>query len=109
MIKQALMLGCWLACTCALLGACASGEACRRDPITGSDRCQPASGNAGEAIGTAVAATAAWTAVGCTVNGCEPPFYCNGETKMCERIRCDEGGRSCPPAYVCDLEDHVCR
>jgi hypothetical protein len=96
---------------CALvLTACATGsEACRRDPITGSQQCQPASGDYTEAVGTAAAATAAWAAVGCTVNGCEPPFRCNGETKMCERIRCAEGKQSCPAGYSCDLADGVCK
>ena len=94
---------------CGLLFACASSEACRRDPITGMQRCQPASGNVGEAVGTAAAATVAWTAVGCTVNGCVAPYRCNESTKACERIRCDEGSASCPPGYACDPEDRVCK
>ncbi len=92
------------------LAACATGNsACRRDPITGQESCQPASGNYGEAAVTAIAAGAAWGAVGCTVNDCEPPFRCNQETKFCERIRCGEGDSRCPPAYTCDPVDHVCR
>ena len=98
-----------IALACALLAGCASSQGCRRNQITGAQDCQPASGDVGEAVGTAAVATAAWAAVGCTVNGCEAPYRCNGETKMCERIRCDEGGGSCPPGYACDLEDHVCR
>jgi hypothetical protein len=98
-----------LAACCVLLGGCATGEACQRDAITGMQRCQPASGDVGEAVGTAAAATVAWAAVGCTVNGCEAPYRCNGETKLCERIHCDEGEDVCPPGYACDLEDHVCR
>jgi hypothetical protein len=90
--------------------ACATGPAaCTRDPITGQSRCQQASGSYGEAVGTAVAAGAAWAVVGCTVNDCEPPFRCNHDTKLCERIRCSEGRNSCPPAYSCDPVDHVCR
>jgi len=90
--------------------ACASGSACRKDQITGAQQCQPASGSYGEAAGTAVVAAGAWGAVGCTVNGCEPPFRCNGKTKLCERIRCEEGLTSaCPPGYLCDPEDRVCR
>jgi hypothetical protein len=100
----------FVTCAALLLGAaCASGEACKRDPITGSERCQPASGNAGEAIGTVAAAGAAWAAVGCTVNDCEPPFRCNPDSKMCERIHCEEGKQVCPSGYACDPEEHVCR
>lgn len=93
-----------------LLGACATGNsACKRDPITGSSTCQPVSGSYGEAAATVVAAGAAWAVVGCTVNDCEPPFRCNHKTKLCERIRCDEGKGSCPPAYTCDPVERVCR
>jgi hypothetical protein len=99
-----------LALFAALLGACATGpQVCRKDPITGSERCQASSGNAGEAAGTVVGAAAAWGVVGCKVNGCEPPFRCNAGTKMCERTPCGEGQGSCPPAYHCDLDDNVCR
>ncbi|HMI91478.1 MAG TPA: hypothetical protein VK509_08955 [Polyangiales bacterium] len=94
---------------CALLTGCATESACKKDPITGSQRCQNASGDPGQAVGTAAVAAGAWTVAGCTVNGCEPPFTCNAQTKMCERIRCDEGKGACPPAYVCDPEDHVCK
>jgi hypothetical protein len=93
-----------------LHAGCASGpEVCQRDPVTGSERCQTSSGDYGEAAATAVAATAAWGVVGCTVNGCQPPFRCNQETKQCERIRCTEGNASCPPAYVCDPKDQLCK
>ena len=101
-LSGALALGC-------VLFACASGQVCRKDPITGSDRCQSSSGDYGEAAATAVAAGASWAVVGCTVNGCEPPYRCNAKTKMCERIACEEGTRSCPPGYSCDPEDKVCK
>jgi hypothetical protein len=91
------------------LTGCASGQACRHDVVTGRDECQPASGNAGEAVGTAVAAGAAFAVVGCTVNGCEPPYRCNGKTKLCERIACGEGKSSCPAGYACDPEDNRCK
>jgi hypothetical protein len=92
------------------MSACATGgEACREDAITGMQRCQPASGNYAEAAGTAVAAGAAWGAVGCTVNGCELPLRCNSESKQCERIRCGEGGDPCPPGFNCDAEQLVCK
>jgi len=104
----------WVALCCAVmvsaLSACATGsEACREDAITGMQRCSPASGDYGEAVGTAVVSGAAWGVAGCTVNGCEPPFRCNGETKQCERIPCGEGGDSCPPGYNCDAEQLVCK
>lgn len=98
-----------VACLLSWAIGCASGEACKRDPITGMEQCQLASGSYGEAIGTAAAAAAATAAVGCTVNGCEPPFRCNSDTKLCERIRCTEGKASCPPAYTCDPEQGVCK
>jgi hypothetical protein len=103
-LKGALLLG-----LLAYPQACASGEACQRDPITGADRCQPASSSYAEAVGTAAAATAAFGAVGCTLNDCEPPFRCNQKTKLCERIRCGEGKGTCPPAYTCDLQQGVCK
>jgi hypothetical protein len=100
----------WLLSVLSTMGACASGpDVCRRDQITGSERCQPASGDYGEAAATAAAAAVAWTAVGCTVNGCAAPFRCNADTKMCERIPCGEGQGSCPPTYVCDSDDHLCK
>jgi hypothetical protein len=93
-----------------LAAACASGpDVCKRDPITGSERCQPASGDYGEAAATVGIASAAWAVAGCTVNGCEPPYRCNGETKMCERIPCGEAKDSCPPMYHCDAEDNLCK
>ena len=98
-----------IAACAALVAACATGpEVCRKDPITGSQQCQTASGNYGEAAGTALGAAAVWGVAGCKVNGCEPPFRCNEGTKMCERIPCSEGD-ACPSAFACDLEDHLCR
>lgn len=98
----------WL-CAAWAGGGCATGVACRTDPVTGSERCQPTSGSYGNAVATVGIAAASWALVGCSVNGCEPPFRCNAESKMCERIPCHEGKNVCPPGYSCDLEDHVCR
>lgn len=56
------------------------------------------------AVGVAATATAV---VGCTVNGCLPPYRCNEATKLCEMIHCDEN-EPCPAAYTCDLETHRC-
>ena len=90
--------------------SCAGGyNACKKDPITGSERCQPGSSNTGDAVGTAAAAGAVWAVTGCTVNGCEPPLRCNPKTKMCERIPCGEGLGNCPPNLICDPQDHVCK
>lgn len=93
-----------------LLCACATGsQACTHNAVTGEDDCNASSGDYGEAIGTAAVAAGSWAVVGCTVNGCEAPFRCNGKTKMCERISCGEGQGSCPPAYNCDPKDNLCK
>ena len=92
------------------LAACASGPSvCKKDPITGSRQCQRSSGDPAEAAVTAGAATASWAVVGCTVNGCQPPYTCNTKTKLCERITCEEGTKRCPPGYTCDAEDFLCK
>jgi hypothetical protein len=98
-------------CACAVFAAsCASGpRLCREDPVTGSEtQCAATSGDPAEAAVTAGIAAGAWGVVGCTVNGCEPPYRCNHESKQCERIRCDENESSCPPGYMCDPIKHVC-
>jgi hypothetical protein len=92
-----------------MLASCASGELCKRDAITGTEQCQPASSSGGEAIGTAVAAGAAWGVVGCKVNGCPPPFRCSADGRVCERIACAEGRGACPAGYQCDPEDQRCK
>jgi hypothetical protein len=98
-----------VALSCLILAGCATGsEVCRRDPATGAERCSTVSGNYGEAAVTATAAAASWAVVGCDVNGCEPPYRCNPETKLCERIRCGEGVGSCPAGYTCDPVKGVC-
>lgn len=104
-VPAALMLAALLAGA----GGCASGQSCQKDPITGSQRCESSSGDYGEAAVTTGAAAAAWAAAGCTINDCEPPLRCNRETKMCERIPCDEGGRGCPAGYFCDPDDRLCK
>ena len=94
----------------ALCASCASGpRVCQKDPITGSEtRCAATSGDPGEAAVTAGIAAGAWGVAGCTINGCEPPYRCNTETKQCERIHCDESKSSCPRGYTCDPVRHVC-
>ena len=78
---------------------------CRPDPISGSDRCQQ-TGGPGDAALTGGVAGGLWAAKGCTINGCEPPFSCNGKTKQCERQSCSENA-GCPPGYEC--QDQHCR
>jgi hypothetical protein len=95
----------WLALA---LAACGSQEVCRRDPVTGWENCQTSGSDYGEAAGTAVAAAAAWAAVGCTVNGCAPPSRCNPQTKLCEALRCSRES-PCPGGYDCEPEQGVCR
>jgi hypothetical protein len=91
------------------VSACASGELCKRDTITGVEHCQPASADTGEAVGTAVAAGAAWGVVGCKINGCPPPFVCSANGRVCERIACGESSGACPAGYSCDPEDSRCK
>lgn len=80
------------------------------DPVYGGRRTGAcfASSSPVDAVVTAGAAAAAWAVVGCTVNGCTPPYRCNTQTKLCEAIHCDEN-ESCPPAYECDLIEHRCK
>lgn len=93
----------------ALAAACATGkEVCKRDMVTGSEQCSRVSGDTGEAVATATAAAASWGAVGCTVNGCQPPYTCNPDSKMCERMRCGEQAGSCPPGFKCNPVKNVC-
>lgn len=61
-----------------------------------------------DAVVAAGAAAAATAVVGCTVNGCLPPYRCNGETKLCEPVYCDERNE-CPSAYECNLATHECQ
>lgn len=96
-------------CSLLFVVDCATGhEVCRTDPATNVERCFIVSGDYAEAAATATAAAASWAVVGCTVNGCEPPYRCNPETKLCERIRCGEGMGSCPSGYVCDPVKNLC-
>ena len=94
----------------ALFASCASGpRVCQKDPVSGSEnQCAQTSGDPGEAAVTAGIAAGAWGVAGCTINGCEPPYRCNTESKQCERIRCDENKSSCPAGYTCDPVRHVC-
>jgi hypothetical protein len=81
---------------------------CRPDPITGSQTCQAAGGDATGAAITTGAAAVLYAGVGCTWNGCTLPDRCNPKTKRCETITCSET-RDCPSGYSCDLSTHLCR
>lgn len=89
--------------------ACAGSNemVCRKDPSTGFERCDSGN-NYGEAAVTGGIAAGLWAAEGCTINGCEPPYRCNSETKRCERPRCG-GDTDCPAGYTCDLGDSLCK
>jgi hypothetical protein len=92
-----------------LAAGCATGqEACRRDPVTGAEQCAVVGSDPGQAAATAAAAAASWGAVGCTVNGCQAPFRCNPESKLCERMRCSEDVGGCPPGFSCNPNKNVC-
>lgn len=90
--------------SCACAGS--SQVVCRPDAISGAERCQQ-TGGYGDAAITGGAAAGVWAAAGCTVNGCEPPYRCNGKTKLCERLSCSETAH-CPPGYSCDPRDRTC-
>lgn len=98
-----------LASALLLTSACAGGQTvCRRDPITGSEQCQNVGSDYGEAAVTGGAAAASWAAVGCTVNGCTPPSFCNERTKQCESTPCGDDD-DCGKGFTCDTTAHRCR
>lgn len=90
-----------------ILAGCTSGMQC--GPSSEPDQREQCVSTGGpvEAAGTAVAAGVAWGAVGCRVNGCHPPYVCNEDTGMCERMPCGEG-RSCLAPYECNLLEGYC-
>jgi hypothetical protein len=93
---------------CLLLAACAGGkEVCRRDAITGNERCQNVGEDYGEAAATAGVATGAWAVAGCTVNDCRPPYKCNPKTKMCEATTCETDAEC--DGFTCDTATGKCR
>jgi hypothetical protein len=87
----------------------ASGQMlCKRDPITGSELCQRATGNYAEAAVNTGVAAGVFGITGCTVNGCPLPTQCNPNTKRCESIRCSES-KPCPAGYFCSTDSMLCR
>lgn len=105
------LLCAWLiALCCGLTAAACSGNAhnvCRRDPISGVQRCDDVGGGYEEAAIVTGVAAGLWAAKGCSINGCEPPFVC-GAAKLCERQACGETA-DCPPGFVCSPSDQRCR
>jgi hypothetical protein len=95
-------------CLVIAVGACAGGnEVCRRDTVTGNERCERVSDNYGEAAASAGVATAAWGVAGCTINDCRPPYKCNEKTKQCEATTCATD-RDCA-GFTCDTDRGKCR
>lgn len=46
--------------------------------------------------------------VACRLHSCAPPFYCNQNKGVCERLPCTES-RDCPYGYKCDFSQQVCQ
>lgn len=46
--------------------------------------------------------------VACRLHSCAPPFYCNQDTGLCEKLPCAASG-SCPYGYKCDFSKNVCQ
>lgn len=53
------------------------------------------------------AAAVTWGAVGCQVNGCEPPLVCDPDTKRCKRPACSHDG-DCGEGGHCDPGSRLC-
>ena len=46
--------------------------------------------------------------VACRLHSCSPPYFCNEDKGVCERLRCLES-RDCPYDYKCDFSLNVCQ
>jgi hypothetical protein len=46
--------------------------------------------------------------VACRLHSCSPPYFCNEDKGICERLPCVES-RDCPYDYKCDFSLHVCQ
>jgi hypothetical protein len=91
-------------------GACAGPTelACKPDPTTGVQQCQPTSSSGGDAALVTGVAAGVYSVTGCTVNGCQLPDRCDPKTKRCEPLPCDEAKR-CPAGYSCQFDTSTCR
>lgn len=46
--------------------------------------------------------------VACRLHSCSPPYFCNQDKGVCERLPCVES-RDCPYDYKCDFSLNVCQ
>jgi len=46
--------------------------------------------------------------VACRLHSCAPPYFCNEDKGVCERLPCLET-RDCPYDYKCDFSLNVCQ
>jgi len=46
--------------------------------------------------------------VACRLHSCSPPYFCNEEKGICERVPCVES-RDCPYGYKCDFSKNLCQ
>jgi len=46
--------------------------------------------------------------VACRLHSCAPPYFCNQDKGICERLPCIES-RDCPYGYKCDFSLNVCQ
>jgi hypothetical protein len=46
--------------------------------------------------------------VACRLHSCAPPYFCNEDKGVCERVPCVES-RDCPYGYKCDFSLNVCQ
>jgi hypothetical protein len=44
----------------------------------------------------------------CRLHSCAPPYFCNQQTGVCERLPCFDSG-DCPYDYKCDFAKKVCQ
>lgn len=46
--------------------------------------------------------------VACRLHSCSPPYFCNEDRGVCERLPCLES-QDCPYDYKCDFSLNVCQ
>ncbi len=46
--------------------------------------------------------------VACRLHSCAPPYFCNEDRGVCERLPCVESA-DCPYGYKCDFSLNVCQ
>jgi len=45
--------------------------------------------------------------VACRLHSCAPPYFCNEDRGVCERLPC-AASQDCPYGYKCDFSHNVC-